>query len=182
MDAEQIWREKSDDDLIEAGGRLFEFTADGERIIRAELRRRGLPDPPAPLAYCWKCGRGIYADGPDDACANCGEPLTQAISARLAEREEPLITEIVYRSRFAHEIELVASELEEAGIVVARGATGFGGNIPLRYLEIPALELFEFTVAVAVADATRARAIIEGLPVSHGDDEATPLDPPLEEP
>jgi hypothetical protein len=44
MDAERIWREKSDEELVEAGGRLSEFTAEGERIIRAELHRRGLPD------------------------------------------------------------------------------------------------------------------------------------------
>jgi hypothetical protein len=181
MDAERIWREKSDEDLVEAGRRLFEFTAEGEQIIRAELRRRGLPDAPAPVDYCWKCGRGIYAGGPDDACGNCGEPLAQTVSARLRGTDEPLITE-VYRSRFAHEVELVTAQLEEAGIVVARGATGFGGNIPLRYLEIPALELSAYTVVVAASDADRAREIIEGLPVSHGDDEAPPPTPPFDQP
>ncbi len=181
MDAEQIWREKSDEDLVEAGRRLFEFTAEGEQIIRAELRRRQLPDAPAPVDYCWKCARGIYAGGPDDACGNCGEPLAQTVSARLGETDEPLITEVVYRSRFAHEVELVTAQLEEAGIVVARGATGFGGNIPLRYLEIPALELSAYIVVVAASDAARAREIIEGLPVSHGDDEASP-EPPSDEP
>jgi hypothetical protein len=40
MDPEQIWREKSDEDLIEACERLSEFTSEGERIIRAELARR----------------------------------------------------------------------------------------------------------------------------------------------
>src|SRR5436190_5372988 len=107
MDAEQIWREKSDEDLVQAGGRLFEFTSEGERIIRAELRRRRLPDPPKPVGYCAKCGRGIYADGPGDACGNCGEPFAQAVSAKLAKTDEPLTTKVVYRSRFAHEIELV---------------------------------------------------------------------------
>jgi hypothetical protein len=182
MDAEQIWREKSDEDLVEAGRRLFEFTAEGEQIIRAELRRRQLPDPPAPVDYCWKCGRGIYADGPDDACANCGEPLAPTVRARLGQTDEPLLTEVVYRSRFAHEVELVTAQLEEAGIVVARGATGFGGNIPLRYLEIPALELSAYTVVVAASDAARAREIIETLPVSHGDDEPQPPTPPFDEP
>jgi hypothetical protein len=182
MDPEQIWREKSDEDLVEAGERLSEFTSEGERIIRAELRRRGLPDPPAPVDYCWKCGRGIYAGRSADACENCGEPLVEAVRVRLAETDEPLITEVVYRSRFAHEIELVTAQLEEAGIVAARGGSGFGADVPLRYVEIPVLDLSEYTVVVAASDATRAREIIEGLPVSHGDGEATPPTPPFDEP
>jgi len=177
MDPEQIWREKSDEDLIEAGERLSEFTSEGERIIRAELRRRGLPDPPTPVDYCWKCGRGIYADGPDDACENCGEPLAQAVRARLAETDEPLTNEVVYRSRFAHEVELVTAQLEGAGIVAAQSAGRFGADVRL-----PALNLSEYTVAVAAADASRAREIIEGLPVSHGDDEERSPAPPSDEP
>jgi hypothetical protein len=182
MDPEQIWREKSDEDLVEAGERLSEFTSEGERIIRAELRRRGLADPPTPVDYCWKCRRGIYADGPDDACGNCGEPLVQAVRARLAETDEPLTTEVVYRSRFAHEVELVTAQLEEAGIVAAQGASSFGADVRLRYLGIPALNVSEYTVAVAAADASRAREIIEGLPVSHGDDEETSPAPPSDDP
>lgn len=181
MEAEEIWREKSDDELVEAGERLFEFTADGERIIRAELRRRGLPDPPAPIDYCWKCGRGIYAAGSAEACDSCGEPFTEPVRARLSQKDEPLITEVVYRSRFAHEIELVTAELEQAGIVVARGASGFGGHVAFRPLEIPSLELAQYTVVVAASDASRAREIIDGLPVSHGDDEPTAPVPPSDE-
>ncbi len=182
MDPEQIWREKSDEDLVEAGERLSEFTLEGERIIRAELRRRGLPDPPAPVDYCWKCGRGIYADGPEDACESCGEPFPEAVRVRLTETDEPLITEVVYRSRFAHEVELVIGELEEAGIVVARGARPFGPDGTLRYLETRAVELSKYTVVVAASDASRAREIIEGLPVSNGDDGETPPAPPFDEP
>jgi len=179
MDPEQIWREKSDEDLVEAGGRLSEFTSEGERIIRAELRRRGLPDPPAPVDYCWKCGRGIYVDGPEDACENCGAPLADGVRVRPEETDEPLITEVVYRSRFAHEVELVTAQLEEAGIVVAPGV---GADVRLRYLGIPVRSLSDYTVAVAASDASRAREIIEGLPVSHGDDEETPPAPPYDEP
>ena len=182
MDAEQIWREKSDEDLVEAGERLSEFTSEGERIIRAELRRRGLPDPPTPLDYCWKCGRGIYADGPDDVSANCGEPLAPAVRARLTPADEPLITEVVYRSRFAHEIELVTAQLEDAGIVAAQGGSRVGDDRQLRYSGIPVLNASEYTVAVAAADATRAMEIIEGLPVSHGDDKETPPAPSSDEP
>jgi hypothetical protein len=182
MNPEQIWREKSDEDLVEAGGHLFEFTSEGERIIRAELHRRGLPDPPMPVDYCSNWGRGIYADGPADACGNCGEALAQAVRARLGEANEPLVAEVVYRSRFAHEVELVTAQLEEAGIVAAPDDSRFGADVRLRYLGIPALNASEYTVTVAAADASRAREIIEGLPVSHGDDEETPPAPPLDEP
>jgi hypothetical protein len=182
MTPEQIWREKSDEDLVEAGERLSEFTSEGERIIRAEHRRRGLPDPPTPVDYCWKCGRGIYAGGPDDACGSCGEPLAQAVRARLGRADEPLTVEVVYRSRFAHEVELVTAHLGEAGIVTTHGAGGLQADVPLRYLGIPALNVSEFTVAVAAADASRAREIIGDLPVSHGDDDETLPAPPSDEP
>ena len=44
-EAERIWAEKSDDALIEAAAELETYTDDGQRIIRTELRRRGLEDP-----------------------------------------------------------------------------------------------------------------------------------------
>ena len=44
-DAERIWSEKSDEDLLDAAASLGEFTPEGQRIIRAELERRGLEDP-----------------------------------------------------------------------------------------------------------------------------------------
>jgi hypothetical protein len=182
MDPEQIWREKSDEDVVEAGERLFEFTAEGERIIRAELRRRGLPDPAEPVDYCWKCGRGIYAGASADVCGDCGEALVEAVRVRLTETDQPLETAIVYRSRFAHEVELVIAELENARIVVARGHRGFGNDMSLRYFETPVLERTEYTVVVAASDAARAREIIGTLPVSHSDDDETPPAPPLEDP
>jgi rubrerythrin len=44
-DIEQVWREKSDEDLIEAAATLSDFTEEGQQVIRAELRRRNLEDP-----------------------------------------------------------------------------------------------------------------------------------------
>ncbi len=44
-DIEKIWREKSDEDLLEAAAQLSDFTDEGQRVIRAELRRRGMEDP-----------------------------------------------------------------------------------------------------------------------------------------
>ena len=44
-EAERIWQEKSDDALIEAASELETYNEEGRRIIRAELKRRGLEDP-----------------------------------------------------------------------------------------------------------------------------------------
>ena len=44
MTAEEIWRRKPDAELIAASQRLEEYTEEGQRVIRAELERRGSPD------------------------------------------------------------------------------------------------------------------------------------------
>lgn len=44
-DIERVWREKTDDELIEAAGELADYTSEGRQVIRAELKRRGLEDP-----------------------------------------------------------------------------------------------------------------------------------------
>ena len=44
--AEEIWRSKTDEELAEAATQLAGFTAEGERVIRAEMTRRGMVDPP----------------------------------------------------------------------------------------------------------------------------------------
>ena len=43
---DNVWRRHSDGQLTEAAGVLHEYTADGQKAIRAELERRGLPQPP----------------------------------------------------------------------------------------------------------------------------------------
>jgi YD repeat-containing protein len=45
-DTEKIWRSKTDEQLVEASSGVAQFTEEGERVVRAELRRRGLPEPP----------------------------------------------------------------------------------------------------------------------------------------
>lgn len=44
-EAERIWSGKSDEQLADAATKLAEFTEEGEQVIRAELRRRGMTDP-----------------------------------------------------------------------------------------------------------------------------------------
>ena len=48
-DLETLWHEKSDEEVMEAGARLGEYTLEGQGVIRAELLRRGLrPAQPQP--------------------------------------------------------------------------------------------------------------------------------------
>ncbi len=44
-DIEKIWREKSDEDLLDAAASLEDYTDEGRQVIRGELKRRGLEDP-----------------------------------------------------------------------------------------------------------------------------------------
>jgi hypothetical protein len=44
--AEQTWIAKTDEQLAEVSTRLVTYTTEDELVIRAELKRRGLPDPP----------------------------------------------------------------------------------------------------------------------------------------
>jgi len=44
-EVEQIWRAKSDDLLLVAAAELDTYEEEGQRVIRAELRRRGFEDP-----------------------------------------------------------------------------------------------------------------------------------------
>ena len=42
---EEIWRDKTDDEVAEAAWNLSEYTEETTRVIRAELQRRGLSEP-----------------------------------------------------------------------------------------------------------------------------------------
>jgi hypothetical protein len=190
MGAEQIWREKSDEDVVDACQRLSEFTPQGEAIVRAEARRRGLPDPPDPVDYCQNCGRGIYAEQAADACMNCGEALPEPVRDRLsaADDEDPIVTEVAYRSRFGHEINLVLEELERAGIAAVPGLTSpYGGDFPLARgvgadLQGTGDQSRWYVVRVASDDIERALEVIGGLPVSDGDDDERDEPTPDESP
>jgi len=44
-EAEAFWRAKTDEEVADAASQLSDYTEDGERIIRGELRRRGIAEP-----------------------------------------------------------------------------------------------------------------------------------------
>ena len=62
-EVEETWEKRSDQDVVEAAQRLGNYTDEGQRVIRAELRRRGLREPaaapPAPAVGEEKGGQAI---------------------------------------------------------------------------------------------------------------------------
>ena len=68
-EAERIWSDKSDEDLIDAAASLGEFTPEGQRIVRAELKRRGLEDPLEQAGE--DGGQAEDAAPPDVECLRC---------------------------------------------------------------------------------------------------------------
>ena len=155
-EAETIWAEKSDDELIEASDELFNFTEEGERIIRAEIRRRGLPEPDPPIGKCSRCGRSIAFNHPGDRCSECEEPFPPEILRMLgADTPEPALVSIL-RTEDPGLVPLVKSMLDEEGIQhLVRGETlqdPFDGlaRAPIDFL-------------VREDDAARARGLLAGL-------------------
>jgi hypothetical protein len=142
--AGEIWAAKSDDELVEASGELFEYTEEGERIIRAELQRRGLPEPDPPVGTCARCGRAIASNHPGDRCSECEEPFPPDILRRLAagQRPEPALV-CVLRTEDAGLVPLAKSMLDEEGIEhLVHGAAEFWAR---------------------EEDAERGRALLDGL-------------------
>jgi len=45
-DAEALWRGKTDEEVADAARQLSDYTEEGERIMRGELRRRGMAEAP----------------------------------------------------------------------------------------------------------------------------------------
>src|SRR5262249_25473949 len=129
--AEEIWAAKSDDELLEASRELFEYTADGERIIRAELQRRGLPSPDPPIGKCSRCGRSIASNHPGDQCSECEEPFPPEILRMLGARTRAPALVSVLRTGDAGLVPLAKSMLDQEDIEYL--VRGEGGQDPLGF-------------------------------------------------
>ena len=70
-DSPAVWRLRSDADLLAAAQRLSAYTEKVGHIIRVELGRRGLPEPPLSIATCGRCGRRVYLTASQRHCAYC---------------------------------------------------------------------------------------------------------------
>jgi hypothetical protein len=164
LDAEAIWAAKSDDELLQASGELFDLTEAGERIVRAELQRRGLAQPDTPIGNCARCGRSIAANHPRDGCSECGEPFPPEVLQRLGggKTPEPALV-LVLRTGDPGLVPLAKSMLEEDGIEhLVRGEDlqdpFDGGRAGVnRYGNRPV----EFWVREE--DAERAQILLDGL-------------------
>jgi Putative prokaryotic signal transducing protein len=161
-DAQTIWAARSDDELLEASSELFDFTEEGERIIRAELQRRGLAAPDPPIGNCSRCGRSIAANHPGDRCSECEEPFPPEILRRLEGRSPEPELVLVLRTEDPGLVPFAKSMLDKEGIEhLVRGADlqdpfeGGGGGSGYRHGPV------EFWVRDE--DAERARILLDGL-------------------
>lgn len=73
-DAAAVWRNKSDEELLEAAAVIDEYTDEGQSIIRAELRRRRLHEPSSLIGVCAGCGSAITEAADGNECPHCGVP------------------------------------------------------------------------------------------------------------
>jgi hypothetical protein len=77
--AESIWHSKTDEEVCKAAERLDDFTEEGDLVIRAELKRRGLPEPAPPVGQCQNCGRSVSAKMASTTCVQCGAALPASV-------------------------------------------------------------------------------------------------------
>ena len=175
-DVQAIWTAKSDDELLDAAQELSEFTEEGERIIRAELHRRGLPQPDPPIGECSRCGRSIARNNLHDQCSQCGEAFPPEILRELGSQTPAAALVSVLRTGDAGLIPFAKSLLEGEGIEYLvsgenlqdlLGAGRLGGY---NYVTGPA----EFWVHTD--DAERARALLDGLNALPREPAADPND------
>ena len=175
-DAEAIWAAKTDDELLEAARELFEYTEEGERVIRAELERRGLPRSHPPIGQCSRCGRSIARNHPRDECSQCGEPFSPEVLRELGGQAPEAALVPILRTGDAGLIPLAKSLLEGEGIdYLVNGENvqdlfGAGRLGGYNYVTGPA----EFWVHTH--DAERARTLLDGLSALPPDPAADPND------
>ncbi len=81
-DIEAIWRQKSDEDLLEAAGQLGDYTPEGQRAIRSELKRRGMEDPVEQVGEAALEATSYGA--PPRECGHCNVPLQHLGAQQLA--------------------------------------------------------------------------------------------------
>ncbi len=177
-DAQDIWAAKSDEELIEASDELFDFTEAGERIIRDELRRRGLAQPDPPIGTCSRCGRSIASNHPDDRCRECEEPFPPETLRHLhAGGPEPVLVPVL-RTEEPGLVPVAKSVLDEEGIEhLVRGEDlqdPFGAGLG-RYGRGPV----EFWVREE--DAERARTLLDALTAPLTQPQTDPDGDPSEE-
>ncbi|MGE5361310.1 MAG: hypothetical protein ACM3NQ_20020 [Bacteroidales bacterium] len=81
-DIERVWQQKSEEDLLEAAAQLGDYTPEGQRAIRSELKRRGLEDP---VEQVGEAALDATSDGaPPRECTHCNVPLRRLGAQTLA--------------------------------------------------------------------------------------------------
>ena len=132
-DAEAFWRGKTDEEVADAATQLSDYTEDGERIIRGELRRRGIAEPPPTVRTVDEWNAPVVRQPTDE-------------------------TQLVTVGTFANpiEAELAQGALQAAGIESLVSADDAGG---LR----PSLWLTGIRLLVRSEDVKQAEELLESF-------------------
>jgi hypothetical protein len=155
MNDDPFWRSQSDEQLLEAANALSDYTEDGEKIIRTELRRRGLAQPPEPIGRCATCGRSLHANDRDGVCAQCGTPFPPDILARTPPDAEQGHGELIRLARF----EDVADASATRTMLEAAGISAF---VPIDPPDVPASNPEWVELLVWAEDYEAARDMLRG--------------------
>ena len=76
------WQSKSDEELVAAADKIYEYSEEGDRAIRKEMGKRGL-DLPLAVASCPHCGRSLAFNHTGSACLQCDHPFDPAVLETL---------------------------------------------------------------------------------------------------
>ena len=123
MTPDEIWRSKSDADVLAAADRLAEYTEIGQRLILAELQRRQLSDAGAPNSSASPAVPETTVRGRPDA----DRPATRNPVARLWRGEFSLpmsywVWGVLGNRVSGLAVNLVASSTDSPGPTLAVGA------------------------------------------------------------
>ena len=134
---ERLWAGKSDEALEEVAHNILDYTEEGQRVIRAELRRRSIPVP-APESQ------------EEEEEEGAGGQFLTPISGRTGER--------VYSAPVLANVTIFKDALESAGIACEIRRAHLGGAAG----ELPPGETWPELWILDASMVEQAREIIEG--------------------
>ncbi len=83
MAGPELWRRKSDQDVLDAVSRFHEYTDVGQAILRDEVQRRGLSFPPGFDAFFPEVGHDVRAEPVESPVAKVDAPFFEVATHKF---------------------------------------------------------------------------------------------------